>query len=211
MNDLMIDFETMGVEPTNCAVIDCSAMVFNWDKFLSKDPYTTSDINLVKRFKVSVMDQVKNYNYLVEASVVHWWDIQSPQVKARAVPKKSDLTVEEFTQQFHNFIIDAGNIERWWSRSNTFDPVILVRLFDSQKKKSHLHEYLKYYMVRDTRTYIDAKFNFKQKQNGFCPVSNEQLWEKVFIAHDSSWDVLADVLRLQAIVRAENDMEQIEI
>jgi hypothetical protein len=86
-----------------------------------------------------------------------------------------------------------------------------VRLFESQNKKSHLHEYLKYYMVRDVRTYIDAKFDFKQKKNGFCPVLNEQLWEKVFKAHDSSWDVLADVLRFQAIVRAENNMEQIEI
>lgn len=211
MNDLIIDFETMGVDPVNCAVVDCSAMIFNWNKFLSDDPYTTSDINLVKRFKLSVMDQVKNYNYLVEAQVVQWWDIQSPQVKARIVPKKTDLTVEEFVKQFHDFVIESRGIERWWSRSNSFDPVILVRLFDSQKKKSHLYEYLKYYMVRDTRTYIDAKFNFEQKKNGFCPVLNEQLWEKVFTAHDSAWDVLADVLRLQAIVRAENDMEQIEI
>ena len=31
-NDLIIDFETMGQDVNKCAVIDVSAMVFNWDK-----------------------------------------------------------------------------------------------------------------------------------------------------------------------------------
>ena len=60
------------------------------------------------------------------------------------------------------------------------------------------------------RTYIDAKFNF-ETQNGFCPVSDTSTWDRNFKKHDSSWDVLADVLRLQAIVRAENDLEQINV
>ena len=210
MKDLIIDFETMGTEPTNCAAVDCSVMVFDWDKMLSDDPYTTRDINLTKRFKLSVADQVKNYDYLVEQSVLEFWGEQSKEVRARIKPREDDLTVEEFVKEFHDFIIDA-KVQRWWSRSNTFDPVILTRLFDSQGKKEHLYGYLKYYLVRDTRTYIDAKFNFENKKNGFCPVADEQLWESTFKAHDSSWDVLADVLRLQAIVRAENDMEQVTI
>ena len=210
MKDLIIDFETMGTEPTNCAAVDCSVMVFDWDKMLSDDPYTTRDINLTKRFKLSVADQVKNYDYLVEQSVLEFWGEQSKEVRARIKPREDDLTVEEFVKEFHDFIIDA-KVQRWWSRSNTFDPVILTRLFDSQGKKEHLYGYLKYYLVRDTRTYIDAKFNFENKKNGFCPVADEQLWESTFKAHDSSWDVLADVLRLQAIIRAENDMEQVTI
>jgi hypothetical protein len=40
-------------------------------------------------------------------------------------------------------------------------------------------------------------------------VANESAWETTFKPHDSSWDILADVLRLQAIVRAENDLEQV--
>ena len=51
--------------------------------------------------------------------------------------------------------------------------------------------------------------NFENKQNGFTPIADSEKWDKIFKAHDSSWDVLADVLRLQAIVRAENDLEQI--
>ena len=71
-----------------------------------------------------------------------------------------------------------------------------------------MEEYLKYWAVRDTRTYIDAKFDFKQK-NGFIPFADEQRWEQMFKAHDSSWDILADVLRMQAIRRAEEDLEQV--
>jgi hypothetical protein len=210
MKDLIIDFETMGSEPTDCAVIDCSVMVFDWDRFTSDNPYTVRDIKETRKFKLSVADQVKNYDYKVEQGVLDFWQQQSKEVRANIKPRADDLTVEEFVKQFHDFVIDS-NVKHWWSRSNTFDPVILTRLFDSQGKKQHMYEYLKFYLVRDTRTYIDAKFDFQQKKNGFCPVSDEEGWERTFKAHDSSWDILADVMRLQAIVRAENDMEQVTL
>lgn len=210
MKDLIIDFETLGSEPTDCVAIDCSVMVFDWNRMLSDNPYTIKDINLTKKFKLSVSDQVKNYNYRIEDEVLEFWQKQDKEVRNQIKPKPDDLTVEEFVKQFHDFVIDAG-VKHWWSRSNTFDPVILTRLFDSQGKKQHLYEYLKFYLVRDTRTYIDAKFNFENKKNGFCPVADDAAWEKAFKAHDSSWDILADVMRLQAIVRAENDMEQVTL
>ena len=210
MKDLIIDFETLGSEPTDCVVIDFSAMVFDWDRMLSDDPYTIKEVVLAKKFKLSVSDQVKNYNYRIEDDVLEFWQKQDKEVRNQIKPRSGDLTVEEFVKQFHDFVIDAG-VKHWWSRSNTFDPVILTRLFDSQGKKQHLYEYLKFYLVRDTRTYIDAKFNFQQKKNGFCPVADDAAWETAFKAHDSSWDILADVMRLQAIVRAENDMEQVTL
>jgi hypothetical protein len=40
-------------------------------------------------------------------------------------------------------------------------------------------------------------------------VSDEQYWNKTFIKHDSRFDIAADILRLQAISRAENDLEMI--
>jgi hypothetical protein len=49
------------------------------------------------------------------------------------------------------------------------------------------------------------------KKNGFVPVSNIKKWEYNFNAHDSKHDIAADILRLQTIVRAEADLEQIEI
>jgi hypothetical protein len=210
MKDLIFDFETMGSEPTTCAALDVSVMVFDWDRMTSSNPYTVKDIKDTRTFKLSVVDQVKNYGWAVEPSVIEFWQSQPKNVKAKIKPHANDLTVEQFVKDFHNYIIDAG-VKHWWSRSNTFDPIILTRLFDSQGKKEHLYSYLKFYLVRDTRTYIDAKFNFAQKKNGFCPVADEQAWDNTFRPHDSSWDILADVLRMQAIVRAENDLEQITI
>jgi len=209
-HDFIIDFETFGKDAQKCAVIDCSVMVFSWDKMVSNDPYTTSDIFRTKRFKLSVVDQVKNYGWEIDKSTVEWWESLGPEVRKNIKPSSDDLTVEQFTKQFHNFLIESPKIEYWWSRSNTFDPIILGRIFQSQDKLLHMEEYLKYWRVRDTRTYIDAKFDFGQK-NGFVPIADEQLWEQKFKEHDSSWDILADVLRLQAIRRAEHDLEQVAI
>ena len=72
-----------------------------------------------------------------------------------------------------------------------------------------MNEYLRWWRVRDIRTWIDAKFDFSTK-NGFVPIADVEYWENTFIGHDSTHDVAADVLRLQAIHRAENELEQVE-
>lgn len=210
-NDLIIDFETMGQDTDRCAVIDVSAMVFNWDKFTSDDPYGLGDVFKVKKFKLNVAEQVKDYGWEIDNSTLQFWSEQSTEVRKNIAPKSSDLSVADFTKQFTDFLNDSPKIDYWWSRSNTFDPIILARLFKSQGKLQHMEAHLRYWKVRDIRTYIDAKFNFGLAKNGFVPCANEDKWESVFKAHDSSWDVLADVLRLQSIMRAENDMEQITV
>lgn len=205
MNHLIIDFETIGKTATDCAIIDCSVMIFNFERFLT-NPYTLDSISETKKFKVSVADQVNNYGWKVDKEVLQFWEEQEPDVRSKIAPKKSDLTVKEFVRQFHEFLILSPKIDYWWSRSNTFDPVILTRIFAAEGKLLHLEEYLKYWKVRDTRTYIDAKMNFKSA-NGFVPITNESLWNKSFKKHDSSWDILADVLRFQQIYLAENDLD----
>jgi len=202
---LILDFETFGQDVHKCAVIDVSVMVFDWDRFCSDNPYTYKDIELTKRFKLSVKDQTSNYDYEIQKDTIEFWEQQEKEVRTKITPKPDDLTVKEFTDQFLDFLIDGPKIEYWWSRSNTFDPVILERLFKSQGKVKHMQEHLKYWAVRDTRTWIDAKLNFP-KTNGFTPVNREE-WDKVFKKHDSSWDILADVLRMQFIDRIENDVD----
>jgi hypothetical protein len=197
----------MGKKATKCAVVDCSVIVFEWDRF-SSNPYTIANIVDAKRFKLSVADQVKNYGWEIEKDTLKFWEEQEPEVRARVTPKKGDLTVKEFVKQFHEFLVESPKIDYWWSRSNTFDPIILSRLFEAEDKLLHLDEYLKYWRVRDTRTFIDAKLDFP-KENGFVPLQDVDKWNRVFKKHDSSWDVLADVLRLQQIFRAENDLNLI--
>jgi hypothetical protein len=208
-HDLIIDFETFSQEPIDCAVIDCSAIVFSWEKMTSNEPYTLKDITNVKRFKLSVKEQIDVYSYKTEERTVKFWQNQPQDIIDLIKPKKSDLTVSEFVKDFHNFLIDSPKIEYWWSRANTFEPIIIRRLFESQKKGLHLDEYLKYWRVRDIRTFVDAKFNFSTK-NAFTPIQDEELWKAVVKEHSSRWDVIADLLRMQAIVRAENDLEMVK-
>jgi hypothetical protein len=207
MKHVIIDCETLGQPVENCAVIDFSFMTVDYDRFLS-DPYTTDDIKLVKKFKLSVKDQVDNYGWKVYKDTVEFWQQLPKAVRKNILPKETDLTIPEFINQLCSYMNEQGKIDYWWSRSNTFDPVILARIFDAEKKHFLFKEYFPFWKVRDIRTYIDAKLDFPKK-NAFIPIKDEEHWKKVFIEHDSSWDVLADVLRMQAIVRAENDLELI--
>lgn len=201
----MMDFETMGKDSMTCAAVDCAVMVFDNERFLSNNPYTLNDIDLVVKLKLSVADQVKNYGCVVEEDTLKFWQQQSKEVRAHVKPTENDLTVKEFVDKFYQLLYN-NRVNYWWSRSNTFDPIILERLFKYVDRKKDKDNVLKFWQVRDTRTYIDAKFDFSLKQNGFVPIADEKLWEQKFKLHDSAWDVLADVLRLQAIARAENDL-----
>lgn len=205
---LLIDFETMGTNVNEAAVIDCSAIVFNTDKMLSNDPYTMKSLAKVKRFKLSMKDQVANYGWKIEEETLKFWETVSDDAKTKIKMTPTDLTVNQFCEQFIDYLIDNPKIDRWWSRSNTFDPIIIWRIFKAAQKASHLEAHLSYWKVRDIRTFIDAKLNFPA-MTSFVPVEDEEFWNKAFVQHDSSWDVLADMLRIQKILRAENDLELI--
>lgn len=206
---LILDFETFGKEVSDCAVIDCSFFVFDTEKMLSEKPYTCRSIVDMKRSKLSVQHQVKTYGWKVYQDTIKFWSEQSKEVQKKIAPKNTDLTVEEFADEFFRELNLAGSVSYWWSRSSSFDPLILWRLMKAVKLDQSVHQHLPHWKQRDTRTYIDAKFNFPVK-NAFIPIQDEVFWSKVFQEHDSSWDILADILRMQAIMRAEEDLAQIE-
>ncbi|MFA7407641.1 MAG: 3'-5' exoribonuclease [Anaerolineaceae bacterium] len=205
MKHLFIDCETMGTNTYDCAVIDFSAFVLDTDIILSNNPYTLKTIVDVKRFKLNIEKQVAKHGFKVYSDTIKFWQEQPDSVRKRIAPSKDDLTLEDFSHQFLAYLSQYGKIDYWWSRNNAFDPLILWRLFESAGKSKLIYEYLLHWKLRDIRTFIDAKLDFPIK-NGFVPVQDEDFWNKVFQEHDSSWDVLADVLRFQAITRAEHDL-----
>ena len=208
MKHLFIDFETFGRNTQDAALIDLSVFVADTDKMISNEPSNLHTINEITRFKFSVTDQVDNYGWKVYEDTVKFWATVSEEARKHIRPLKTDLTVEQFVDAFLKFLIESGKIDYWWSRSNTFDPILLWRIFDTVNKYNHMNEYLPFWRIRDVRTYIDVKLDFPKK-NGFIPIQDEETWVKNFVEHNSSWDVLADVLRMQAILRAENDLELI--
>jgi hypothetical protein len=208
-NDLIVDFETMGQDESNCAVIDCAALFFEWKRFTSNKPYSFEELlGNTKRFKLNVKHQVVEHNYVVEPETIQFWQTTDPETRARIAPQKDDLTVEQFTTQFIDMLASSRKVDYWWSRSNNFDPPIIWRLMRRSKRYHDFNQYVMFHRLRDVRTFIDAKFDF-ETVNGFVPISDERYWATTFKPHNSQHDVAADVMRLQAITRAENDMEQV--
>lgn len=204
--DFIFDLETIGANVHVCPVVDMSYATFEWDRF-SSNPYTFEELitDTVKTVKLSVKDQMNNYNCSFKRGDVEWWEKLPSHAKNKLKPTENDLTVTEFCDNILVYLRQQNKLDYWWSRGNTFDPIILWRLMDTEQT-ALLNEYLKFYKVRDIRTHIDAKFDYTTR-SGFIPVADEDYWNKTFVAHDSIHDVAADILRLQAIYRAENDLE----
>ena len=206
--DFIIDFETIGQNAMKCPIVDAAYVVFDWDRFNS-DPYSFLELtSLVKTDKFDVKDQVNNGCSFGKDDLA-WWQRQSSEAKANLKPSENDLTIEEFSVNIFKYLREVGKVEYWWSRGNTFDPVLLERVMNKLDQHLLMNEYFRWWRVRDIRTWIDAKFDFSTK-NGFIPIADVEYWENTFIGHDSTHDVAADVLRLQAIHRAENELEQVE-
>lgn len=208
MKHTFIDCETLGKNVFDCAVIDFSMYTVDTTKMLSNEPYNLHDITNIKKLKLSVKEQVDKYGWVVYSDTIDFWNSQSAEAKSKIAPKKTDISVEQFVSEFTGYLINSGRVDYWWSRSNAFDPLIIWRIYNACNKYDVLNSHLPHWKIRDIRTFIDAKLDFPKK-NGFIPLKDEVKWKNTFIEHDSAWDVLADVLRMQAILRAENDMEQV--
>ena len=203
----IFDFETIGADVLVCPVVDMAYTTFEWSRF-TENPYTFEElVPEVQSVKLSVSDQMQNLNCKFKKADVHWWENLPKIARDKIIPSDDDLTAEAFCDTILQYLREQNKIDYWWSRGNSFDPVILFRLMNAYGHDKLMNEYLKFWKVRDIRTYIDAKFDFSTR-SGFVPLADEGYWERTFVAHDSSHDVAADVLRLQAICRAENDLEQ---
>lgn len=208
MRLIFIDFETMGDDVLDpCAAVDMSIIVGDTDKMLSDNPYSCKDVVLAKKFKLSVKDQVANYGFTVQDTALKFWQEVSPEARKHVKPSADDLTVEQFINQLITHLNSIGKFDYWFSRGNTFDPIILQRLFKVVGKTYSFKEYFRFNRVQDMRSFINAKMDYPVTTN-ITPIQDEQFWKSVFIEHDSAWDVLADLLRYQTILRLENDLEQ---
>jgi hypothetical protein len=208
MRIIFIDFETMGddvLEP--CAAVDMSIIVGDTEKMLSDNPYSCKDVVLAKKFKLSIADQVTNYGFVVQDSAVKFWQEVSPEARKHIKPSAEDLTVEQFIFELITHLNSIGKFDYWFSRGNTFDPIILQRLFKVVGKTYTFKEYFRFNRVQDMRSHINAKMDYPAMTN-LTPIQDEVFWKSVFVEHDSAWDVLADLLRYQTILRLENDLEQ---
>ncbi len=203
MINFIFDYETMSQDPTRCALVNCAYFVFDTDRFTSSDPYTFKElISEVKLDKFSVPDQ-KRAGYLIDKDSVDFWMKQTPEVRNQCVPSDDDITRQAHVQNLKSYI-SGKKVSRWWSRGNTFDPVILKTLDD--ETGIGIFDILRFWNVRDVRTFVDAKFNFSTRSD-FPPFEDTKKWNEVFKKHISIHDVSADIMRMQQIIRAEAELE----
>lgn len=196
-----LDMETMGQSIFVSPVINVSYVIFDWDVFTSDTPYTFKQLIEMMQFaKIDVAEQCKMGCRFTKDDLKFWEDLP-PEARKQAKPSADDISVKKFVSDLSSYIGNK-NIKRWWSRANCYDPVILQRMFDEVSSNAALNNVLPFWKVRDIRTYIDTRFDFKLKKNSFCPIDDEALWDQYFIQHNSTHDVAADILRMQKIERA---------
>lgn len=205
MQHIIFDCETMSADAREAAVIDFSVFAFSEEKMLSDEPYSINDYKNVKKFKLSLRDQISQYKYKVSESTKQFWLEQSKEAQAHIKPLPDDLLLQDFSNQFLSHITSLckkNRFDRWWTRSNTFDPIILQRIMQDTGGTERFDKLCPHWLLRDIRSYIDGALSFPDN-NHFCPIDDEDLWNKHFVAHDSAWDCLADALRIQAILRIQ--------
>lgn len=198
----ILDYETIGQDVFTAPTVNCSYYIFDWDRFTSDNPYTFQElvekINF-RKFKIRPqIDAGRSY----KKRDIEWW-MGNEKAKQQLVPSDEDITVERFCFDIETYLKGA-KIFRWWSRSNTFDPILLHRDFMEFSSREVLDSILPFWLIRDIRTYIDTQFQFKNKVNGFCPIDDKEEWKRIFVEHNSVHDVAADILRLQKIERTIN-------
>lgn len=206
--ELFLDAESLSEDSLSAPVVDFSAMIIDKDKMVSDKPYSMFDIVQVRHFKLNTSEQIEKFGCETSDKTIEFWMNQPKEIRRRVKPQKDDLSVEDFVNQFKGYLGSEPRLGRVWSRNISFDMILLKRLFKFSGK--NLDDYVEHFMVRDIRTAIDAGFGFAPKMDlNFCPVKDEEFWKKVFEPHNSTWDVMADVLRYQAILRNDIGLEQI--
>lgn len=205
---LIFDFETLGSDPKTNTAVDVSFFIMDWDRFTTK-PYSFNELTKsIKRAKLDVKTQVKEFGTTYSKSDIEFWTKRSSDIQKLLKPLPIDLKPDAFAELILNEL-EGQKISYWWSRSSTFDPVVLWRLFEFAGLKDELDKILPFWKFRDIRTFIDAKFNFSI-ENNFIPITDRPWWIENYKEHVSIHDVAGDVLRLQSIERGENDLEQVE-
>lgn len=122
MNNLMLDLETMGVNP-GCAIVSIGAVQFDLNTGkLGEKFYTSVDLK-------SCVDA----GLKIEPDTLMWWLKQSDQARAKLYEGISPLATA--LTDFATFLI-RNEIDTLWGNSASFDCAILKACYLAYNKKS---------------------------------------------------------------------------
>lgn len=184
----------------NGVVLNIAALNYTEDRFLD-DPYTFDElVGKAQTIKFDVKEQVEVYGRKIQKSTLDWWKKQSKEAQRQMLPHKDDVSID----QLHKFLIDdhrAAKMDKIYTRSNTFDPILVLTLFEACGQKDPVP----WWLIRDTRSFIDGVVWGAGIKNTFVP---PELKDKI-IKHDSAHDIALDVFRMQYVLRVVNGKENV--
>jgi len=194
-NCVIFDFETLSTDVNQGVVLSLGLLTYSDTRFSSEIPYSYDELlENSKYMKFDVQDQVKNYNRKVSKSTLEWWNKQGEEAKSVLKP---NLELDESISQLYNFFVlnvNMNNLKTVFCRGNTFD----IPLMEGIMKQTGNSIPYPFWMVRDTRSYLDGLLFGSGQRNSYIP---DGCKEK-FVAHDARHDVVVDVMRMQTIIQA---------
>lgn len=181
MKHIIVDFNAVGQNARDCAIVDCSYLTFDTNRFDSNNPYTYDELfNSSAKVKLDVASQAKDGAKINQVDL-GWWTEQPPEVKSMIKPSTNDVQISELTE-----ILDSAssNVGHYWVRGIDFDSTILARV----------HSF-PHWRMRDVASFIDGATFFRVKNN--FPLDGVFMDKK----YDTRHNVIVDVLRMQYIRR----------
>lgn len=189
-----LDIETLGVS-SETVILSVALLYFDekveghtWESLYDSTYFV----------KLSVRDQVENYNRVVDKDTIAWWKNQGDLTREKSfTPKKSDLSAKEGISQLQQYVRDKSKFpkkELVWVRGS-IDQVALDSLFKAVVGQERLFPFWNY---RDIRTFVD--FNTETGARGYAEIDPERYpgtWNKdIVVKHNPIDDVVLDCLQL---------------
>ena len=192
-NSLIFDFETLSQNQQNGVVTSLAFLGFSNSRFV-ENPYSFDELlDKCHYIKFDIQEQVKKYNRIISKETLDWWMSQGDEAKKQITPSKNDVSIDKL----YDFIIqnvDFSNLKKIYTRGGSFDPNFLESVLAQCGKEVPFQ----WRMMRDTRSFIEGMgIGIDKFVNDF----NLKAFDGKFIKHDPRSDVVADVMRMQAMTR----------
>ena len=188
MKSLIYDFETLGTNHAESAVVSLAALVFDSSNFnpgYSYDELLTNTISV----KFDVADQVRNYSKKIDPDTLKWWGEQSAEAQKQLKPSTDDMSIGNL-KSWITSVASPDSVKRVYTRGNTFDPMFMDSICAPDPYP--------FWKLRDTRSTIEGMTLLnKDIKNGFIVPGLEER----FIAHDAKHDIAMDVMRMQFLMQ----------
>lgn len=140
MKEVIIDIETLGVEP-NSVILTIGGIRFErYEKLKNLEEYETFYVRID-------IDSCLEEGLKTEQATCDWWDNQPDQIRFESVFHPDRMSLKNALSQLSEFVKDSKCI---WSQGS-FDSVILENAY----RKCGIEIPWKFWNIRDSRTLFD--------------------------------------------------------